>query len=86
MMWRSGPTSHQGGRIGLLHDLWGGWLEVVPTHLHSRVRRRRAAEGPGEGCGLEPWRGARPPPRGALDSGFLMGTMAVGFQAISWRA
>jgi hypothetical protein len=24
-------TSHQGSRIGLLHDLWGAWLEVMPT-------------------------------------------------------
>lgn len=24
-------TSHQGSRIGLLHELWGAWLEVMPT-------------------------------------------------------
>jgi len=23
-------TSHQGSRIGLLYDLWGGWLEAMP--------------------------------------------------------
>lgn len=24
-------TSHQGSRIGLLHELWGAWVEVMPT-------------------------------------------------------
>jgi hypothetical protein len=24
-------TSHQGSRIGLLHELWGAWAEVTPT-------------------------------------------------------
>ena len=93
MMWRSGPTSHQGGRIGLLHDLWGGWLEVAPTHLHKCPPTSIVGYAAGEP--------PKAPARAAAsnlgaehahlpESHFILrlfnGSMAVGFQAISWRA